>query len=482
MSQQGDAHSHNVNRNNSSSDSLRNASNNLFSNLLFDNTQNISSFYDNDQNISTHPTHPSAINNTRSIVTGNAGNVFSGNGLFANNYIPSQNELDNKWKTSLPGTNSFMWNSDSNFQQAYPNTTMNQNTFVNTMTNPPVYNFQNNAYGASGGNISNENRRYNFNDTVVSENNTNRQLVNDMNYSFFQPEFQIHNFESNEINKNSMIDYNVSNNYRQQHSANYCEEQEKQRMIVVLSLLQDMVTAIEITESREVNSQKTEKKSVITSASTRRNDTNSELWDTSNYIPDEKVTLENYPADIDDLDEECSGESEEFEEQQQGQTSQKQTKKKKKTFNQRKNIRNVFEDKHLDAKVQLLREKEKERLQRLGLKQSIENTGKMLRAHVKKTVEEKKTPCKEEVICLDSESEDDVPRNESKSSSGKETILVHSSDSEEDGEDGEEFDELVQSKDYYSELGMILSLGPTYYKKNPIFSVQISIKILLYGI
>ena len=133
-------------------------------------------------------------------------------------------------------------------------------------------------------------------------------------------------------------------------------------------------------------------------------------------------------------------------------------KRRKKNPNQRKNIRNIFTDTQLGSKTQLLRDKENERLKRLGLE--IPPVPAPIVTPVVKTVLKRKPSAPvssyTEVICLDSDSDDDASKI---ASVVKKTIhneiLILSSDSEDDlRSEGEiPFDKKVQADDYYSELG-----------------------------
>ena len=160
-------------------------------------------------------------------------------------------------------------------------------------------------------------------------------------------------------------------------------------------------------------------------------------------------------------------------------------KRKRKNPNLRKNIRKV---KELDAATQMLRLQEQERLHRLGLAsysvidalnnlpivggkcfESVPTPSRTVAAQKTKDVTSSQFSKSAEVICLDSDSDEDQSRpipikkvkvtSDFRGVSGKDEVLVLSSDSEEDREEGDDYetvmDERVQASDYYNELGEI---------------------------
>ena len=163
----------------------------------------------------------------------------------------------------------------------------------------------------------------------------------------------------------------------------------------------------------------------------------------------------------------------------------KKKKRQRKNPNLRKNIRKV---KELDAATQMLRLQEQERLHRLGLASysvidalnnlpivggkcfdPVPNPSRTVTAQKTKDVTSSQFSKSAEVICLDSDSDEGKSRpipikrvkvtSEFRGASGRDEILVLSSDSEEDRDEEDDYetilDERVQARDYYNELGKI---------------------------
>lgn len=124
-------------------------------------------------------------------------------------------------------------------------------------------------------------------------------------------------------------------------------------------------------------------------------------------------------------------------------------KRKKKNPNMRKNIRNVLAEKHLDSATQKLREKELERLKRLGYATSpiLPSAGITTSSTTKST---KKKLSTSDVICLSSSDEETTdPVIKHSNNTKKKEVFVLSSDSD----DADAVDE-ENLADHHSDLGM----------------------------
>lgn len=132
-------------------------------------------------------------------------------------------------------------------------------------------------------------------------------------------------------------------------------------------------------------------------------------------------------------------------------TGKSKKKKKRKDPNMRKNIRNVFKGKELDTMTQQLREKEQDRLKRLGLLAPSEplslTENKQLTSKSKLSASSAK---EKEVIFLDSSSEDEAPSNSACKTTHE--VFVLSSDSSDD-EDTHQHEDLIAN--HHSELGKL---------------------------
>ena len=123
-------------------------------------------------------------------------------------------------------------------------------------------------------------------------------------------------------------------------------------------------------------------------------------------------------------------------------------KRKKKNANMRKNIRNVLAEKQLDSATQKLREKELERLKRLGYATSPILTPSVTTTN-SATKSTKKKPSTSDVICLSSSDEETTgPTVEQFSNVKKREVFVLSSDSD----DGDAVEE-ENLADHHSDLG-----------------------------